>query len=256
MKKHLRVVLVVVSCLLSVLLVGVVSAAPTQNFGPRPSSATETETAKAPAPVVTKAPKAAAPAKVEAPKPEAPKAVAAADSAELSKLRGELDAARAESKKSASRVADLEKENHELGAKLTTTEKKADALSADAAELKSARADLDKARAESAQLKKQVSAKPAVDPGEVKRLEVQLGDARQEAEQARKKSDARIHELEKQNSDLSTKLAATPAEAPDARIMKRLRDENSYLRNLLDTYTAKNPELKGQLRRYEQTAKQ
>jgi hypothetical protein len=37
--------------------------------------------------------------------------------------------------------------------------------------------------------------------------------------------------------------------------MKRLRDENSYLRNLLDTYAAKNPELKGQLRRYAQEEK-
>jgi hypothetical protein len=68
--------------------------------------------------------------------------------------------------------------------------------------------------------------------------------------------------LEKGNTDLTAKLAtaqktaaAAPAEAPDARVMKRLREENSYLRNLLDTYTAKNPELKGQLRRYEQDEK-
>ena len=75
-----------------------------------------------------------------------------------------------------------------------------------------------------------------------------------------KKATARVAELEKQNTDLSSKLAAekkvaaavTSAEPPDARVMKRLRDENSYLRNLLDTYAAQNPELKGRLLRHDQ----
>jgi multidrug resistance efflux pump len=156
----------------------------------------------------------------------------------------------------------LEKENSELSAKLATAQKKLDAQSAQAAELKNVRGELDKARADVAELKKQAAAKPVVDSGEVKSLRTQLSDARKEADQAKKKSDARISELEKLNTDLSAKLAtaqktaaAAPSETPDARIMKRLREENSYLRNLLDTTAAKNPELKGQLRRYEQDAK-
>jgi hypothetical protein len=194
----------------------------------------------------------------------------ATDSAELKKLRAELDAARAEAaqaKKNAARAIDLENENRELGAKLATAEKKANAKPAapiDSAEVKSLRAELDKSRAEAAELKKKAAAKPAVavDSGEVKNLRAELSDARKEAEQAKSKSAARLSDLEKQNADLSAKLsaaqktaAAAPAEAPEARVMKRLREENSYLRNLLDKYTAKNPELKGQLRHYEQEVK-
>jgi chromosome segregation ATPase len=184
--------------------------------------------------------------------------VVATDSTELNKLRKELDAAHADTaqaQKGAARAASLEKANGDLSAKLAAAEKKTETQ---ATEVKNIQGELDKSRAEVASLKKQVAAKPAVDPGEVKSLQGQLSDARKDAEQAKKKSDARISELEKGNADLSAKLAtaqkaaaAAPAEAPDARVMKRLREENSYLRNLLEKYSAKNPELKGQLRHYE-----
>ena len=237
------------------------------------------------------------------------------DSAELKKLRADLDAARADaaqSKKNAARAADLDKANKDLSAKLSAAEKKVSATPADSAEVKNLRAQV-------ADLKKQVAAKPAGDSAEVKTLRNQLADSRKELDQA-KKSTSQVADLQKQNKDLSTQLAAakkeasaryTPpvlaptvdsadlkklraeadsaradaekarktisdlekknadlssklaaeaktaapaaaAEPADARVMKQLRNENSYLRNLLDTYAAKNPELKGQLRHHDQ----
>jgi chromosome segregation ATPase len=266
MKKRLAV-LVVALCLFSAILAQNALAAPKQNFGPGPGIASQTETPKAAPSTEPAAPKPVAPVKVQAPKAEtpkaeapkpAPKAVAATDSTELNKLRKELDAARAEAsqaQKGAARATALEKENGDLSARLAAAEKKAESQTT---EVKNIQGELDKSRAEVASLKKQVAAKPAVDPGEIKSLQGQLSDARKDAEQAKKKSDGRISELEKGNTDLSAKLAAAqktaaaaPAEAPDARVMKRLREENSYLRNLLEKYSAKNPELKGQLRHYE-----
>lgn len=255
MRNYLRFVPVFAVCLSAAMFVRPVTAQPKQNFGPASGAIPEAE-----------APKAQKPRATPAPVATTPKAVASTDSAEVKKLRAELDAARsdaAQAKRSAVRVAALEEENKELSSKLAAAEKKANAKLAtpvDSAEVKSLRADLDKSRSEVAELRKQVAAKPAVavDGAEVKSLRAQLSEARKEAEQARGKS-SRVAELEKQNADLSAKLAAAqktaaaaPTEAPDARIMKRLREENSYLRNLLDTYSAKNPELKGQLRRYEQ----
>lgn len=244
------------------------------------------------------------------------------DSTELKKLRADLDAARADaaqSKKNAARAADLEKENKDLSAKLAGAEKKANAQPADSGQAKSLRADLDKSRAEAADLRKQLATKPSGDSAEMKSLRAQLTDTRKELDQAKKsagqvaelekhnkdlsakladaekkaatvksstpatvdtaelkklreqleaaradadkgkKATARVAELEKQNADLSSKLAAekkaaatvASTEPPDARVMKRLRDENSYLRNLLDTYAAQNPELKGRLLRHD-----
>jgi myosin heavy subunit len=254
------------------------------------------------------------------------------ESPELKKLRADLDAARtdaaAQTKKNAAQLSDLQKQNTDLGAKLAAAdknEKKTNIASADSSEVKSLRTELDKSRAEVADLKKQVTAKPVVAPvpvadsGEVKGLRAQLADTRKELEQAkksagqvsdlekqnkdlsaklaaadkkatataakptpvdnsaelkklrdqldatraeadkRKKASAQVADLEKQNKDLSAKLAAekkteaeAPAIAPDARVMKHLREENSYLRNLLDTYAEQNSELKGQLHRHDQ----
>ena len=42
--------------------------------------------------------------------------------------------------------------------------------------------------------------------------------------------------------------------AKDANLMKKLREENSYLRNLLEKYATKNPELKPSLHKYEPDA--
>ena len=260
-------------------------------------------------------------------KKEAPtKPVVASDSAELKKLRADLDTARADAaaqaKKSASQVADLEKQNKDLSTKLASTEKKSNIAPVDSGEVKNLRSELDKAHAEVADLKKQVAAKPGVAPvadnGEVKSLRTQLADTRKELDQT-KKSASQVSDLEKQNKDLSAKLAASekkaaakpvpapvdnsaelkklheeldsartdadkgkkaaaraselekenkdlsaklvaekkadasaPSEAPDARVMKHLRSENSYLRNVLDTYAEQNSELKGQLRRHDQ----
>ena len=272
MRNYARVVPVLAVCLAAAVFVKLAAAAPTQNFGPAsgtiPDAATAQPKSQPPPPPPKAAPTVVtvAPKKVAAP---------ATDSAELKKLRAELDDARAEAaqaKKNAVRVADLENENKELNAKLTAAEKKASVkpvAPADSAEVKKLRGDLEKARADTAQaraeageLRKQAVTKPVIEPAEVKNLQAQLSQAQKEAEQAKTKSAARMSELQKQNTDLSVKLgaaqksaAAAPSEAPDARVMKRLRNENSYLRNLLDTYTAKNPELKGQLRRYEQESK-
>ena len=222
------------------------------------------------------------------------------DSAEMKKLRAELNKTRAEAdaaKKSAAQVPDLQKQNKDLSAKLASAEKKTNISPTDSSEVKSLRAELDKSHAEVADLKKQVAAKPVVAPvpvadnSEVKSLRTQVSDlqkqnkdlnaklaaaakpapvdnsaelkklrteadgARADADKARKAA----ADLEKQNKDLSAKLAGekkaeaeAPTVAPDARVMKQLRNENSYLRNLLDTYAEQNSELKGQLRRHDQ----
>ena len=234
--------------------------------------------------------------------------IAPADSSEVKNLRAQLD-------KSQSEIADLKKQ---------VAAKPAAAPVVDSGEVKSLRTELDKSKAEVADLKKQVAAKPAVAPapvadnGEVKSLRAQLAETQKELGQAKnsasqvsdlekqnkdlsaklaaadkkaavvaakpvpvdnsaelkklqdelaatraeadkgKKASARVNELEKENKDLSAKLTAerkaaseAPAEAPDVRVMKQLRNENSYLRNLLDTYAEQNSELKGQLHRHD-----
>jgi hypothetical protein len=239
-----------------------------------------------------------------------------AKSAELKKVRADLDAARADAaqaQKSAARVASLEKANKDLSAKLDAATKTASVQPTDSAAVKSLRTELDKSHAEVVDLKKQVAAKPTGDSTEVKNLRAQLTDAQKELDQARK-SASQVSNLEKQNKDLSAqltnakqqasaktsnatdsaeldklnseansarvdadkarkvtvelqkknadllaKLAAekkaeavlAAAEPPDSRIMAQLRNENSYFRNLLDTYAANNTELKGQLHRHD-----
>ena len=226
-------------------------------------------------------------------KEAAAKPVAPVESPELKKTRADLDAARADAaaqaKKDASQLSDLQKQNKDLNTKLASAEKKSNVASGDSSEVKSLRSELDKSNAQVADLKKQLAAKPAaapspaVDSGEVKSLHTQLANTQKELDEA-KKSAGRVPELEKQNQDLSAKLAASdkkassqaadlekqnkdlsaklaaekkaeaeaPTVAPDARVMKELRNENSYFRNLLDTYAEQNPELKGQLRRHDQ----
>jgi DNA repair exonuclease SbcCD ATPase subunit len=258
------------------------------------------------------------------------------DTAELKKLRAEADSARADAdkarksstdleKKNAAQLSDLQKQNKDLSDKLAAAEKKTNIVATDSPEVKNLRAELDRSHAEVADLKKQVAAKPGVAPvpvadsSEVKNLRAQLADTHKQLDQANKsanqvsdlqkqnkdlsakladadkkasaaaakpapvdnsaelkklheeldatraeankgkKASARVNELEKENKDLSAKLttekkeeAEAPTVAPDARVMKELRNENSYLRNLLDTYADQNPELKGQLRRHDQ----
>jgi hypothetical protein len=171
---------------------------------------------------------AAKPAVVPAPVP-------GGDSSEVKSLRTQLTDTQKQleqANKSASQVSELEKQNKDLSAKLAASDKKAAVLAA-----------------------KPV---PVDNSAELKKLQGDLDTARAEADKGRKAS-ARANELEKENKDLSVKLAAqkkedaeAPAVAPDARVMKQLRNENSYLRNLLDTYAEQNSELKGQLRRHDQ----
>ena len=161
--------------------------------------------------------------------------VPVADSSEVKNLRSQLADTHKEldqAKKTAGRVSDLEKQNKDLSAKLAAADKKAAAA----------------------------AAKPAsVDnSAELKKLREELDATRTEADKG-KKTSAQVADLEKQNKDLSAKLAGekkaeaeAPTVAPDVRVMKHLRDENSYLRNLLDTYAEQNSELKGQLRRHDQ----
>ena len=47
-------------------------------------------------------------------------------------------------------------------------------------------------------------------------------------------------------------IAPPAISAKDAAMMKKVRDENSYLRHLLEDYASKVPELKPRLRKYQQ----
>ena len=157
-----------------------------------------------------------------------------ADNGEVKSLRAQLAETQKElgqAKNSASQVPDLERQNKDLSAKLAAADKKANAAAA-----------------------KPV---PVDNSAELKKLHDELDATRAEADKG-KKASARVNELEKENKDLSAKLTAekkaaaeVPAEAPDVRVMKQLRNENSYLRNLLDTYAEQNSELKGQLHRHD-----
>jgi DNA repair exonuclease SbcCD ATPase subunit len=161
--------------------------------------------------------------------------VPVADSGEVKGLRTQLADTRKEldqAKKSANQVSDLEKQNKDLSAKLAAADKKASTAAAKPA--------------------------PVDNSAELKKLHEELDASRTEADKG-KKASAQVADLQKQNKDLSAKLAEekkaeaeAPAVAPDVRVMKQLRNENSYLRNLLDTYAEQNSELKGQLRRHDQ----
>ena len=169
------------------------------------------------------------------------------DSSEVKNLRTELDKSHAE-------VADLKKQ---VAAKPVL----APVPVADNSEVKSLRTQVSDLQKQNKDLNaKLAAAKPApVDnSAEMKKLHEQLDASRAEADKG-KKASARASELEKENKDLSAKLSAekkaeaeAPTVAPDVRVMKQLRNENSYLRNLLDTYAEQNSELKGQLRRHDQ----
>ncbi len=162
--------------------------------------------------------------------------VPVADNSEVKNLRAQLADTRKEldqAKNSASQVSDLQKQNKDLSAKLAAADKKAAAAAARPV--------------------------PIDNSAELKKLREELDTFRAEADKG-KKASARVGEqLEKENKDLTSKLAEekkaeaeAPAVAPDVRVMKQLRNENSYLRNLLDTYAEQNSELKGQLRRHDQ----
>ena len=98
-------------------------------------------------------------------------------------------------------------------------------------------------------------------------MKAQIDDFRSEVARAQD-ANTRLDDLAKQNAKLRTDLrkaaqerieivdnnprAAAPApSAKDAGLMKKLRDENSYLRNLLEKYATKNPELKPRLKKYQ-----
>jgi len=161
--------------------------------------------------------------------------VPVADSSEVKTLRAQLADTHKQldqANKSASQVSDLQKQNKDLSAKLAAADKNAAAAAA-----------------------KPV---PVDNSAELKKLQGQLDVARAEADKG-KKASVQVADLERQNKDLNAKLASekkaeaeAPAVAPDVRVMKQLRNENSYLRNLLDTYAEQNSELKGQLRRHDQ----
>jgi DNA repair exonuclease SbcCD ATPase subunit len=215
----------------------------------------------------------------------AKRAAAPSESAELKKLRAELADARAETeraKKAGQQVADLQKQNKELAAKLAAAEKmpapaKA-AAPAESAELKKLRTELADARAETerakkagqqvADLQKQnkelaakleaaqkqaaVAVKPAPAPGEsaeLKKLRAELANTRAELAAAKKRpaTPGEPRDVRKLREELNETKAASDK---DAELIKNLREENSRLRHLLETYAATIPELKGQLRRH------
>jgi chromosome segregation ATPase len=167
----------------------------------------------------------------------------AMESAEVAKLRAELQKTRDEAERSQksgdSRVAELTKQNQQLSAALAAAQKP--------------------------------TAAPR-DGDEVRQLRAALAAAKADAEEA-KRGEKRVATLEAQNAELRAQLAAAQKQPPaprepadlrklrtdldklqttvnkNAEMMEQLRRENSFLKNLLDTYAARNPELKGQLRR-------
>jgi chromosome segregation ATPase len=167
--------------------------------------------------------------------------------AELQQARTELAAAQAEAQTAqaaSAHAADLEKQNNELAAQL-----------------------------EEAKKGPYIRPTSVAESAEIRDLKTQLDDMHTEVNRAQS-ANARVDELAKQNADLKAQLedvrknAITRVEvvdmnppgrqiAPaalsqkDAAMMKKLRDENSYMRNLLETYAATNPELKPRLKKYQ-----
>jgi predicted nucleic acid-binding Zn-ribbon protein len=196
-------------------------------------------------------------------------ATAAGESAELNKARAELADARAQAdsaKKASARVAGLEKTNKDLATQLAAAQKQASAKAvvpvpvSESPEYKKLRAradDLEKQNKDlSAKLsaaEKQASAKASApaESAELKKVRTELSDTQAELARAKKAASekpAAAPEVAK------APAAAASTETGDARIMKQLRRENSYLRNLLEQYAEKNPELKPRLRNLDQGA--
>jgi chromosome segregation ATPase len=169
------------------------------------------------------------------------------ESPELKKARADLDAARADTaaqtKKSAAQLSDLQKQNRDLSDKLAATEKKTSIAPTDSTEYKNLRAELDRSHAEVADLKKQVAAKPGVAPvpvadsSEVKTLRAQLADTHKQLDQANK-SASQLSDLQKQNKDLSAKLAAADKNAAAAAAKPVPVDNSAELKKLRDELAA------------------
>jgi len=214
--------------------------------------------------------------------------LAGKESPELQKLRSELSAAKLaadkDGKVTSTREADLARENKELIAKLAAAQKTTTPATESAeikklkAELATAKTDAENAKRETAKL---ASAPPktvtvaATDTEELKKLRQELAAAKSDLDKAKRET-VKFTDLQQQNTKLKAELASAkqpvvtrePADArrlrvelekvqettkKNAEVMERLREENAFLRNLLDTYAQRNPELKGQLRRYTPT---
>jgi chromosome segregation ATPase len=161
--------------------------------------------------------------------------------AELARVTSQAEAAPAAN----TRVAELEKQNAQLAAQLQDAPKGPyvrPLTTEESAEIRQLRAQIDNMRAE---VNRAQSANVRFD-----QLEKQNATLRLQLEQERKNAISRIEVIDKNPPGARI---APPAMSPkDAAIMKKLREENSYLRNLLETYAEKSPELKPSLRRYEQ----
>jgi predicted nuclease with TOPRIM domain len=153
-------------------------------------------------------------------------------------------------KKLKEQVTVLQKQNKDLSAQLADARAQADSAKkagTRVAELEKANKDL---TAQLAAAQKQVSAKtvaPAApsESAELKKLRTELSESQAELARAKKTAVA---------ASAEQRAVPAPAESSDARIMKQLRRENSYLRNLLEQYVEKNPELKPRLRNLDQGA--
>jgi chromosome segregation ATPase len=178
---------------------------------------------------------------------EPPKTIVKTDIEELNKLRAELAATRdeiARTKSLAGQVATLEAQNKELSTKLQATRRPAI-----------------------------VTGVTAEQSTELAQLRSEIAAMRAETTRA-KQSTQLIEKLAQENTALKSQLAATtsqppagaiivqpaPATAPaaalspeqEAAILKKLRQENSYLLNVLKEYSQENPELKARLRKLQQ----
>jgi myosin heavy subunit len=146
------------------------------------------------------------------------------ESVEMKKLKAELAETRNEAdraKKTAGEVASLQKQNKDLTDQLAVTRKEA-------------------------------SSRPVAEPNEVKRLRTELSQARAEVDRVKKEAHAPVAKVEPPSA---AEPAKTTAPGTEAGLLKRLREENSYLRNLLETYVSTTPELKGKLRKYQADAR-
>ncbi len=220
-------------------------------------------------------------AKLEAAQKAAP---SAGESEEVKKLQSELSDAQ---QKAAAQADALTKQNKDLSDQLAAAQKPAapagesDELKKLQTELSDARTELDHTKSAYEQIAKlqkedndlsaqliEAGKKASTESPEVKKLRSDLADAQAEADRAKKASQP-LDDLKKQNRALSDKVAslerqvaaqasvtersgdtgaAAVTDASD--IMHKLRRENSFLRNMLETYSEKDPALKAQLRRY------
>jgi DNA repair exonuclease SbcCD ATPase subunit len=197
-----------------------------------------------------------------------------ANAAQLKQLQADLADARTQldrTKKASADTTALVKQNQDLATQLAAAKGQGAQLEQARTELAGLRAEAETAKiatARAADLQKQnnelndkleeAKKGPYIRPltteesADIRQLKIQVENMRDETEQARR-ANARLDALTKENAELQASLrqASPVLTEKDAAAVKKLRDENSYLRNLLEEYAAKSPELKPELKKFQ-----